>query len=87
VTTYVLEAFVPRSDLGRLSELHRAAVALERPGRPVRLIRSIYLPRDEICFLLLDTSDQRAAEAFGRDLQLNVMRIAKAVTIGGPCRG
>jgi hypothetical protein len=87
VTTYVLEAYVPRSGLPRLSDLHRAAAALERPGRPVRLVRSIYLPCDETCFLLVDTSERSAAEELGRELQLAVVRVAEAVTIAGPCRG
>jgi hypothetical protein len=80
VATYVLEAYIPRSDLRRLSDLHRAAAALERGGRPVRLLRSIYVPCDEICFFLLDAADPGAVEAFGRELELAVVRIAEAFT-------
>jgi hypothetical protein len=87
VTTYVLEAYVPRPGLRRLCDLNRAAAALERPGRPVRLVRAIYLPCDETCFLLVETTELSAAEEVGRELELAVLRIAEAVTIAGTCRG
>lgn len=83
MATYVLEAYVPRSH--RLSDLHaatrEAADALVRRGRPVRLIRSIYLSGDETCFLLVDAHDRTAAEELCSDLQLAVVRIAEAVTL------
>jgi hypothetical protein len=81
---YVLEAYVPQSRLPRMSDLHASARAatcsLRRQGRSVRLIRSIYLPTDETCFLLVDTADRNAVDELAARLDVTVVRIVKAIT-------
>ena len=85
MTTYLLEAYVPRSDVRRLSELdaaaREAAATLQRCGRPVRLMRSIYLPCDETCFLLVETMERNAAEELAGRLELAVVRLAEVLTV------
>jgi Sulfatase-modifying factor enzyme 1 len=80
-----VEAYVPRSDVGRLSDLdaaaREAAASLRGCGHPVRLVRSIYLPCDETCFLLVETTERDAAQRLGGRLELAVLRLAEVVTV------
>jgi hypothetical protein len=85
MATYLLEAYVPRSGARRLSDLHEAAreaaASLRRSGRRVQLVRSIYLPCDETCFLLVETIERSAAQELGDQLDLAVVRLAEVMTV------
>ncbi len=80
VTEFLVELYVSRSDAdGVARETQRArqaAAALTAEGQPVRIARSIFVPEDETCFLLVEAETAeavrqtatRAAVAFERVL-------------------
>lgn len=69
---YLVELFVPRTEaLAVLAGLRRAEARA-----PVRLLRSIFVPEDEICFLLFEA----ACEQDVRDAGLPFERISEALT-------
>jgi Nickel responsive protein SCO4226-like len=68
---YVLELYLPRLGAGALpNAAERACSAseqLRREGKPMRFLRSIFLPGDEICFLVFEgPSEETVAEAARR---------------------
>jgi len=77
---FLVELYVSRVDTDaaerEAQRARRAAAALTAEGQPVRLVRSIFVPEDETCFLLVeaDTADAvreaatRAAVPFERVL-------------------
>ncbi|MFN8224400.1 MAG: DUF4242 domain-containing protein [Gaiellales bacterium] len=80
---FLIELYVPRGDgetVARSARLARlAAVELTREGRAVRVVRSIFVPDDETCFLLYEaiTADDVAEAA--RRASLPFDRVALAV--------
>lgn len=60
MTEYLLELYVSKTD--RAAAAHaaerfsHAAAELSAEGRPVRLARSIFVPDDETCFLLVESA-------------------------------
>jgi hypothetical protein len=81
---YALELYLPgrRSDgvPETAARARAAAEEMQRLGIPVRFLRSIFLPGDEVCFLLFETSSadlvteaaRRAAIAFERVVAMEV---------------
>jgi Protein of unknown function (DUF4242) len=77
---FLVELYVSRADGDAVEReawrARRAAAALSAEGRPVRFVRSIFVPEDETCFLLVeaDTAEtvreaaKRAAVSFERVL-------------------
>lgn len=68
---YVVELYLPRQGAGALqdatSRAFIAAAELRSEGTPVRFLRSVFLPGDEICFLLFEgPSDTAVAETAHR---------------------
>ena len=55
---FLVELYVSRADADGVEReaqrARRAAAALTAEGRPVRLVRSIFVPEDETCFLLVE---------------------------------
>ncbi len=53
---YLVEVYVPGHDVGELEQLAaraaKAAGELERQGRLIRYLRSIFVPEEEMCFHL-----------------------------------
>ena len=77
---YLVEWYVPRtrkSDI-RLEELRAAAERSSRDGTPVRLVRSIFLPEDELFLCLLDGPSAEAVRSVLDGAHLEVDRIAEA---------
>src|SRR5829696_2885947 len=68
---YLVELYVAQGD-HHVAQRHaesaeQASVELTQEGRPVRCVRSIFVPEDETCFLLFDaTSADLVAEAVHR---------------------
>ena len=69
MTSYVIEVYTPATaDLEPIERAaRRAAAEMSASGTPVRYVRSIFVPVDEICFHLLDgPSPQAVREVAGR---------------------
>lgn len=58
---------------------HRAAAALTAEGRPVRLVRSIFVPEDETCFLLYEAATAGDVEEAARRASLAFDHVALAI--------
>jgi hypothetical protein len=75
---FLVELYASRTDCAAVSlgaeRLGRAAAQVTAEGRPVRVVRSIFVPEDETCYLLVEapTKDdvrdaaERAALSFER---------------------
>ena len=75
---FLLELYVAQGDqdvaLRHAESAEQAGAELTREGRPVRCLRSIFVPEDETCFLLYEAASEhlvreaalRAALAFDR---------------------
>lgn len=61
-----------------------AAEQLTREGRPVRLLRTIFVPEDETCFYLFEAASAAVVRRTARRAALRFERIAEAAqdTIG-----
>jgi hypothetical protein len=61
---FLVELYLSRADTdGPVRESQRtrlAAAALTAEGRPVRLVRTIFVPEDETCFLLVEADTAEA---------------------------
>ena len=61
---FIAELYVSRADEAGAEGLSRrvraAAEELTREGTPVRYLRSIFVPDDETCFLLIEASSAEA---------------------------
>ena len=84
MTEFLLELYVSKTNRVAAAvaaeRLSRAAGELTGEGKPVRLLRSIFVPEDETCFLLVEASTvevvretaTRAALAFERVVETSV---------------
>ena len=75
--TFLVEAYAPASsELAALSR-HADAAAASETGAPIRHIRSILVPEDEICFHLFEASSaDTVARALG-NADLRAQRIVE----------
>lgn len=78
------ELYLSRGDaaaVARNAELARlAARELTREGVPVRYLRSIFVPEDETCFVLLEAGSLEAARRAARRAGLLFERLAEVDT-------
>ncbi|HXF97191.1 MAG TPA: hypothetical protein VNJ46_01105 [Gaiellaceae bacterium] len=83
MATYLLETYVPR---GRAAGLARAAEAARRAallacseGRHVQLVRSTFLPTDEVALLVFEAVSADVVGEIARRAGLRYERIVEAV--------
>jgi hypothetical protein len=83
VPSYLVEVYMPRSHAQQARAAGRRARAtaeeLSRAGRPVRYVRTTFLPRDETCFHLFEAPSAEPVEEVSRRAQLGAARIVLAV--------
>jgi hypothetical protein len=64
VSEYLVELYVSRADACAIERdaerVRQAAEEQTRRGIPVRFLRSIFVPDDETCFLLIEASSAEA---------------------------
>jgi hypothetical protein len=83
VQSYFAEAYVarPRANELRAHErrAHAAAKELSREGTPIRFVRSIFVPTDEICFYVFEAVSLEAVGVACNRAALRFARIVEAV--------
>jgi len=82
---YLVELRRPPSGWQGLQALSaHARVAAERlsaEGRPVRFLRSIFVPEEDSCFLLYEGTSAEAVGEAGRRAALEIERVAETVRL------
>ena len=61
----------------RVERAHRAAVELTAAGKPVRFVRSIFVPADETCLLLFEAISLEAVREAVRRASLPFAHVAE----------
>lgn len=79
---FLVELYVPRGGCEtvehRARSARHAARELEREGRSVRYVRSIFVPDDETCFFLYEAASAADVEEAARRASLPFDRVAVA---------
>lgn len=87
MSDFVIELYVARTDRAAAEraagETRRAAEDMAREGTPVRLVRSIFVPEDETCLLLVEAPTGESAREVARRAGVSFERIARAAGDGG----
>jgi len=78
-TTFLLELYIPKADctavtLGAM-RLGFAAAKLSAEGTSVRIVRTIFVPEDETCFVLIEAATAEAVRDAATRASLPVERI------------
>lgn len=85
---FLVEMFVSREDGAAVEtgaeRARLAAEELTREGRPVRYVRSIFVPEDETCFFLYEAESADAVREAAQRAGVVFERIAEA--LAGPGR-
>jgi len=83
VAEFLVELYVPRAETSTVrrwaKDARSATVELTREGRPVRYVRSIFVPEDETCFFLYEAATAEDVEEAARRASLPVDHAAVAV--------
>jgi hypothetical protein len=80
---YLLETYMSRTSAGGPSaaaaRARSAAAQMRREGTPIRVLRSFFVPEEEIWFCLYEAHSSDAVAEAGRRAELGLARIQKAV--------
>jgi hypothetical protein len=83
VTEFVVELYLSRGDTAAVERhaqrTRRAARELSREGTPVRYLRSIFVPEDETCLVLLQAGSADVAREAARRAALPFERLTEAI--------
>ena len=82
VETY-LSRHVEGEPEATVARVEAAARATSTAGDPVRYVRSIFVPDDESCLLLIEAPSAAAVERLLAHAGLTSIRVAHAVTVEG----
>jgi hypothetical protein len=84
MATYLVEAYTPgrgaMDDAERRAR--RAADDVSHGGSPVRYLRAIFVPEDEICFHIFEAPSAEAVRQATDDAALDPQRIVEAIDLG-----
>lgn len=82
MTKFLAELYIARAKCDATAEgwerLRRAAAELTAEGRPVRPVRSIFVPEDETCFLLVEAVTVDDVHEAARRAELACDHVAEA---------
>lgn len=82
MSEFVIEFYVPRADPAEAERsaggARRAAEEMAGEGIPVRLVRSIFVPEDETCLLLVEAPTGDVVREVAGRAGLTFERIARA---------
>ena len=83
--TFVVETYLPRGRVGERSTLdgraRTAAESLSAEGTPVRHVRSVFIPEDEICLHFFEAAAPEAVIEVSRRARIQYERIVEAVEL------
>ena len=81
MTEFLVELYVSKANCAAVAvgweRLSRAAAELTDEGRPVRLVRSIFVPEDETCFLLVEAATAESVRETARRAALTCERVVE----------
>lgn len=79
---FLVECYISGADAaaaGRTAERGRlAADELTRAGKPIRYVRSIFVPREETCFFLYEAASADVVRAAAIEAELPFERVTEA---------
>ena len=82
MTEYLVELYVSKTNCAAIragwDRLREAAADLTAEGRPVRIVRSIFVPEDETCFVLVETAEADTVRETARRAGLPCERVVEA---------
>ena len=85
---YLVELYVAQGDQDvaqrHAESAEQAGAELTREGRPVRCLRSIFVPEDETCFLLFEAPAIEAVEDAVRRAGLPFAHVSEAESASAP---
>jgi hypothetical protein len=83
VQSYLAEAYLARARVNELraheGRARAATMELRRQGTPIRFVRSIFLPADEICFYVFEAFSAEAVGTACERAALRFQRVVEAV--------
>jgi hypothetical protein len=86
MTEFLIELYVPPSRHAAIADgtrrFEHAAAELMAAGRPVRLVRSILVPEDETCFLLVEAVTAESVRETAARAALSVERVVETAADG-----
>jgi Protein of unknown function (DUF4242) len=81
MTEFLVELYVSKTDCAAVmtgaERLNHAAAELTAEGRPVRLVRSIFVPEDETCYLLFEAVTAESVHETARRAALAPERVVE----------
>jgi hypothetical protein len=81
MSEFLVELYIPKTsrDAGAVASerLRRSAAELTAEGRPVGLVRSIYVPEDETCFLLVEAASAEVVRETARRAAVSYERVVE----------
>jgi hypothetical protein len=82
MTEFLVELYASKTDCAavavRLERLHTAAAELTDERRPVKVVRSIFVPEDETCFFLVEAASSEDVHETTRRASLDCERVVEA---------
>jgi hypothetical protein len=79
LTTFLLELYVPQADYTAatlsLARLTCAATKLTAEGRAIRVMRTIFVPEDETCYVLVQAATVHAVQDAAKRASLPFERV------------
>jgi hypothetical protein len=91
MSEFLVEFYLSRTDAAALGRsVRRARLAAEeqtRQGRPVRYLRSMYLPDDETCFVLYEAEASDAARRAAALATIGYERVSEVIGDTRPGNG
>ena len=79
---YLVELYVSKTNCAAIAAgaelLGRAADELTAEGTPVRLVRTIFVPEDETCFVLVEAPTPEAVRETAQRAALPLERVVEA---------
>ena len=82
---FIVDREVPDFTLDHLAAVQRAAVEESQrftgDGRPVRYVRSTFVPREAHCMCLFEADDASTVEALNHEARIPFTRIVEAIEL------